>query len=193
MGQEKLLWQLQGLVQEEYMLRKKEELKPLIGHLKALMDNIKQTEEHNEKMKEQRLQNEKKALQTENEINSLNTRIKGAKDKLYGKKGGSLKELLSLQQSVLKMGEEAEKNETAYLELLKNIEELKEKEDRLKEVIRALKKEYNENVRIYQKKSKELELELAQNELRQEEIREQLDPDVLRLFQEVKKRFPKTR
>ncbi|MCR4443236.1 MAG: C4-type zinc ribbon domain-containing protein [Peptococcaceae bacterium] len=190
MEQEKLIWQLQEFVQEEYLLRKKSELKPLVEHLKKLREDIKRVEAEADGLQRQAAETERKAQELEKKVSLINKQIKGGKEKLYGAKGSSLKELLSLQQSVLKKESEAEKGEVLYWEMLKKAEELRSGQKQAREAIKQLKREYNDNVKVYREKLQQIELKLAENRLKQEKIREKLKPEVLSFFQEVEKKFP---
>lgn len=192
MEQERYLFKLQELVQQEQQLRGKHELKPLISTLRKLQDSIKETEAWCDDLQRQAEEAEKKARELEKNIAEVNKKKESGKEKLYGAKGGSLKELLSLQQSVLKMEDEIEKGEALYWELEKQIEELKNERQSAKEKIRNLKKEYNENVKIYKEQVGQLEIKLAENKAMQEEIRGLMKPEILRLFTEVEKRIPGT-
>jgi len=190
MEQEKLLWQLQEYVQEEYHLRKKGELKPFIERLKRLQDDIKRGETELADLERQVSETERKAHVLEKQVSLINRQIKEGKGKLYEAKGSSLKELLSLQQSVLKKEAEAEKGEALYWEMLKKVEELRNEQQRVRESNRLLKREYNDCVKVYREKLQEIELKLNENRLNQEKIRDMLKPDVLNIFQEVEKKFP---
>ena len=191
MEQEKMLWRLQELVLEEFILRKKEELLPMIKDLKGLQETIKGAEEEAKKIRQQIEEAQIDTAQWEKQISIISKQIISGKEKLYSSKGGSLKELLSLQQSILKMEEEAEKGERLYYDKLKTTEELVDSLDRTKTVIKDLKKRYNQDVQVYKEQLHQVELKLADNMLKQEALQEDLTPETLRLFTEAKKRYPK--
>jgi len=191
MEQERMLWQLQELVQEEFVLKKKQEIIPLIKHLKELQDTIKGTEEETLRLQQEIDEAQQKAGKLEKQINTISKQVKGGKEKLFGSKGGSLKELLSLQQSIFKMETEAEKGETDYFENMKKIDELNEKLDQAKAVAKELKKQYNQEVKVYKERLNQIDLKLAENRLGQERLREELAPEILRLFTETERRYPR--
>lgn len=192
MEQERYLFKLQELVQQEQQLKGKHVLKPLISTLRKLQDSIKETEAWCDDLQRQAEEVEKKAQELEKNMAEINKKKEAGKEKLYSAKGGSLKELLSLQQSVLKMEEEIEKGEALYWELAKQTEELKNERQSIREKVRNLKKEYNENVKTYKEQVGQLEIKLAENKAIQEEIRGLLQPELLRLFTDVEKRIPGT-
>ena len=109
MEQERKLLHLQELVREELKLQKKEELLPMIKHLKGLRDTIKTAEEEAKRIEQQIVETKQYLAQLEKQAGIIADKVKGGKEKLYNSKGGSLKELLSLQQSILKLEAEAEK------------------------------------------------------------------------------------
>lgn len=190
MDQEKLLLQLKDLLQEEALLKKKEAIKPLINSLKKMQDEIRNTETQSIELQTTITAAEQKVLETEKLMGTLNNKIEDTKDKLYGTKGGSLKELLSFQQSVQKMEEEAAKAEGLYLELIKSIEELKHSRVKIKEIFKALKIKYNEELKIYKEESQKFEQNIAENQLRQNKIKENLKPETIKLLTETIRRFP---
>ncbi len=191
MEQERLIWDLQAITQEEYSLQKKEGIRPMVERLKQLQESIKAAEEENSKLLKLLALAEDKGAKLDTEVARLTKEAKGSKDKLYQAKGGSLKELLSLQQSVVKMEEKVSKSENRYMEVLNEIEALKAKQEQVKEIIKSLKKEYNEGVKEYKKAVSQLDIQLAQLKLMKEEILERLSPEVLRLYTETEKRFPR--
>lgn len=190
MEQERLIWELQSLVQEEHFLQRKEELKPLVNQLKDLQESIKNGEEEVRFLQGEITDNAAKSTEIEQLINKMSQQLKGNREKLYGVKGGSLKELLGMQQAIMKTEEELQKTETSYLETLKNIDVLNEKEKKTREIIRALKMEYNEDLKKYKAEKNRLDLKIAEIQLKQEEIKEKLKPEILSLFLDTMKRFP---
>ncbi|MFZ5752776.1 MAG: zinc ribbon domain-containing protein [Bacillota bacterium] len=191
MEQARLIWDLQAIAQEEYVLQKKEGLKSLVVRLKQLQDSIKRAEEESSKLGNLLAGAEAKATKLDTEVARITKQAQGSKDKLYQAKGGSLKELLSLQQSLIKMEEEVNKSENRYMEVLNEIENLKKKQEQVKEIIKSLKKEYNEGVKEYKKAVSQLDFKLAELKLKREEIEEQLSPETLRLYTETERRFPR--
>lgn len=191
MEQERLIWELQALTQEEYGLQKKDVLKPVVARLKQLQESIKRAEEENGTLVNLLAQAEVKAAKLDREVDRITKQAKGNKNKLYQTKGGSLKELLSLQQTVVKMEEEITNNENRYMEVLHEIENLKAKQKQVEEIIKSLKKEYNEGVKEYKKTVSQIDVRLAELTLKREEIEERLSPEALRLYRETEKRFPR--
>ena len=59
-----------------------------------------------------------------------------------------------------------------------------------KEIVKELKKNYNQEVKGYKERVNEVELKLADNLLKQEKLKEDLSPEVLRLFMETKRKYP---
>lgn len=190
MTQERLLWELQSLVQEVYTLQKKEELKPLAARLRELQLNIKNGEAELLRLNRQIEETEKIIVQKEENINMKMESVKKGKEKLYSAKGSSLKELLSLQQSLAKTEEEVQKAETDYWETQKKLEELKKAVRQTKEIIRTFKLEYNEGVKRYNAEKQQVELKIAELLLKQDKIKEELNPETLKLFLAKEKQFP---
>lgn len=191
MEQERLIWDLQALAQEEYELLKKDGLKPMVVRLKQLQESIKRAEEESSTLVNLLAEAEAKAAKLDREVARMTKQAKGSKDKLYQAKGGSLKELLSLQQSVVKMEEEITNSENRYMDVLNELDNLKAKQKQVKEIIKSLKKEYNEGVKEYKKTVSQIDVRLAELKLKREEIEEQLCPETLRLYTETEKRFPR--
>lgn len=190
MEQEKLLLQMKELMLEEQSLKKKENIRPLIGSLKRMQDEIRNIENQVIEYQNRLTENEQKVLEAENQMSALNSKIEDSKVKLYGTKGGSLKELLSFQQSVQKMEEEVARMEVSYLERIKLIDELKQDRKKLKENIRTLKIKYNDDLKLYKEESQKLENNLVENQQKQNIIKEKFKPETLKLFSETVKKYP---
>lgn len=190
MNQERLLWRLQELKQEEAVLLKSKELKLLSNNLKGLQEKVKKGEEEIKTLRAKINQGNKKSIELEKDANSLFEQVQASKEKLYGAKGGSLKELLSWQQSVLKLEIQEKETENRYWDKLKEIEEYKSEKEKVKKSLRDLKKEYNEGVRQYNEIKTQLDWQLLEIKSKQEEVWEQLLPEVLKLYEEVEKRYP---
>jgi predicted nucleic acid-binding Zn-ribbon protein len=190
MNQERLLWRLQELKQEEAVLLKSKELKLLSNNLKGLQEKVKKGEEEIKTLRAKINQGNKKSTELEKDANGLFKQIQASKEKLYGAKGGSLKELLSWQQSVLKLETQEKETENRYWDKLKEIEEYKSEKEKVKKNLRDLKKEYNEGVRQYNEIKTQLDWQLLEIKSKQEEVWEQLLPEVLKLYEEVEKRYP---
>jgi len=190
MERDKLIWELQGLVQEEYAIKNKKELREMADELRILQGSVKRAEEELQKLGKEAAEGEKRALELEKQTGVIAKQVKNGKEKLYETKGASLKELLSMQQSVQKMEEEIEKNEALYLETINEIEEKKNRQQQTRDIVKSLKTEYNEKLRVYREKAKQTELELAALSVKMEQVRERLDPEALRFYQDTLKRFP---
>lgn len=190
MNQEQLLWRLQELKQAEAALLKNEELRPLIKNLKELQQNVKRGEEEIQSLLDKIENGNKKAVKLEKDTDMLAKQVEESKGKLYGVKGGSLKELLSLQQSVLKLEAQGKEIETLYWDNLKAIEEYKNEKERLKGKLKVIKKEYNEGVKEYKEIKVQFEWKLSEIKNKEEEVLEQLLPEVVRLYEEAEKRHP---
>ena len=190
MERDRLIWELQGLAQHEYSLKNKNNLKPMVDELKILQGSIKGGEAELQSLQDAIAMNEKKALELEKQSSLIVKQVKSGKEKLYGTKGASLKELLSIQQSVLKMDEEIEKSETLYLDTLSGIEAQKDSYRQTKGIVRSLKKDYNEKLKVYRERVAQIELELAAVRIKQEELKERLEPAALRIYEDTLRRFP---
>ena len=105
---------------------------------------------------------EKEVQILEEESGNLAEQVKINKKKLYEAKGSTLKELLSLQQVVLKLESQGQETEGKYWTLLKKIEECQEKKEQYQETIKTWQKEFNEGIEQYQKIKAEVELKLAE-------------------------------
>ncbi|GEM_PF-1175157 len=190
MSQGKLLWQLQELKREEAALQNTEELRALLKNLKVLQGKVQKGEKETEALLQGISEGEKQIEELEQKVNKLLEQTKGSKGKLYDPKGGSSKELLSLQQSVLKMEEQSKETEKMYWEITQKIEEYRQKKEEMKEAVKIWKREYNEGVREYKRIKTQLELKLAEVKSKQAEVREQLSSEAIRLYELAEKRYP---
>lgn len=188
--QERLLWRLQELKQEEVALTQTEELKAIMGRLKDFRGKVQTGEQELQSLLEMIEKMENEVAELEKKSSYWAEQVKISKDKLYETKGSSLKELLSLQQSVLKLESQGKEAENKYWELLKKIEECRQKKDEYKETIKVLQIEFDEGVTQYQKMKAEIELKFAEIKSKQEEVQEQLFPEVVKLFQEAERHYP---
>lgn len=190
MTQEKLLLEMQALSQEEQALRRKVELKPLFDALKKMLDEIRKTEAETVLLQESAEKEEQEAAAISEHISGLNTKIDEVKEKLYSSKGGQLKELLGLQQSIHRMEEETEKNDAQYWEKMKKAEDLKKLRVKLREELREMKKTYNEELKIYKEKGQVLENKQAEVAEKLSAVKEKLTPEMISLYTETEKRIP---
>jgi len=188
--QEELLWKLQELKQEETSLIQTEEIITVVRNLKDLKSNVKIGEQELQSLTEMIKNTEDEVEELEKESNSRTEQLKTQKEKLYDAKGGSLKELLSLQQAILKLETQGKDTENKYWSLLKKIDDYKQKKIEYKKTIRACQLEFNKVLGKYKKLKSQVELKLAEIKSKQEAVREQLLPEVNRLYLEAEKRFP---
>jgi predicted nucleic acid-binding Zn-ribbon protein len=188
--QERLLWKLQELKLEEDSLLQSEELKSVVGKLKGFQEKVKTGEKELQMLLQMIEKTEKEVADLEEESGCLAEQAKINKKKLYEAKGSTLKELLSLQQSVLKLESQGQETEEKYWDLLKRIEECKRKKNQYQETIKIWQKEFDEGITQYKKMKAELELKLAEIKSKQEEVVEQLLPQVKKLYQEAERRYP---
>lgn len=190
MGQEKLLLELQELIQKEHELKRKEDSIAMLKELKEKMKVIEATQKKYAEFKGELAEMEKSSFKQEKQINYMDQQVKTEKERLYQNKGGSLKELLGLQQSVAKMEEDIKEEEAQYWETVTKVETLKSDLKKYKENLKAMKESYNEGVREYKRTKAEVELELTQLVLKQEDIKEQLQPEALKLFERIQSKYP---
>lgn len=190
MEQMRIILQLQDIINEKAFLKKSNELGSKAKELKVLQESIRKVEEEYQTVEAGILSVEEKTKNLEIQTEKLAQQANSSKDRLYGAKGGSLKELLSLQQAIQKIEQDVEKSEALYWDTFKQIEQLKEKRKKLREMIKALKLQYNEGVKIYKSEKNNMELKLAEITIKEEELREKLGPEVLKKFTDTEKRFP---
>lgn len=190
--QEKLLWRLQELKQEEVGLTQADEIRAIIMKLKDLKVNVQTGERKLQSLTELIEKTENEISELEKESNTRAEQAKLQKEKLYEAKGSSLKELLSLQQAVLKLETQGKEAENRYWELLKKLDEYKRKIVEYKQTIRACRKAYNQEVREYKKLKVQIELKLAELKSKQEEVQEQLLPEVRKIYIEAERRYPQS-
>lgn len=190
MEQNRLILDLQDTIREKANLKKAGGLAAMAQSLKALQEGVRKAEEEFQIIEGEITATEERTKNLELLSERLAQQTKGSKDRLYGAKGSSLKELLSLQQSINKLEQDMEKNEAEYWNTFKQIEDMKEKQKKLKAVIKELKVQYNNSVKSYKAEKNNIELKLAEITIKEEEIREKLSPEVLKKFAETEKRFP---
>ncbi|MGI6607086.1 MAG: zinc ribbon domain-containing protein [Peptococcia bacterium] len=190
MSQEELVWKLQELKRKEAEIKNGEELKPWVGKLKALQAKVQGGEQESEDLTREISAGEKNARRLEQEINELSAQTSEKKEKLYASKGGPLKEILSMQQAILKQEEQTKEAEKTYWEMNRQIEEWKKKIVELTAEIKSWKREYNEGVREYKKIKEQYDLKLAALQSQLEEVAEQLQPQTLKLVKSAEKRYP---
>lgn len=188
--EEKLLQELQNRVQEGYRLQNKEELKALVKGIKGLQDTINEGEEEIKSLKREIEESRQGVNDQERQLDLLSEQIEKNKERLYESQGKSLKELLSLQQSVFNMEQDRDKGETCYLEREKSTEDLIDEYKKKRSIIKELKLQYNDEVREYRRAKEQGELKTVENKIKQEEIKEEMKPETLRVFEESLKRFP---
>ncbi|MDX9872362.1 MAG: C4-type zinc ribbon domain-containing protein [Clostridia bacterium] len=190
MTQEKLLLELQAFSQAERALKRKVELKPLLDALKKMLDRIKNMEAQILLLQEEAEREEKEAALVSEHISTVNAKIEEVKEKLYSSKGGQLKELLGLQQSIHRMEEETEKADAQYWDKMKKAEELKQQRSQIRDELREMKKAYNEELKVYKEKSLFLEQKQAEVSQQLAAVKKKLTPEMLSLYTETEKRIP---
>ncbi|MGI6588833.1 MAG: zinc ribbon domain-containing protein [Peptococcia bacterium] len=188
--QERLLWRLQDLKLVEDDLLQSDEVKAVVGKLKEFQEKVKTGEKELQTLLQMIEKTEEEIQTLEEESGCLVEQLKINKKKLYEAKGSSLKELLSLQQAVLKLESQGQETEEKYWDFLKKIEEYKQQKNQYQETIKIWQKEFAEGLTQYQKMKAELDLKLAEIKNKQEEVVEQLLPEVKKLYLEAEKRYP---
>jgi predicted nucleic acid-binding Zn-ribbon protein len=190
MSQEELVWKLQEIKRNEAEIKKSEELKSWIAKLKGLQAKVQGGEQEREALTREISAAEKNARRLEQEINELSAQTSEKKEKLYASKGGPLKEILSMQQAILKQEEQTKEAEKTYWEMNRQIEEWKKKKVELTGKIKSWKREYNEGVREYKKIKEQYNLKLAAIQSQLEEVAEQLQAQTRKLVEAAEKRYP---
>jgi len=190
MEQARLLLELQNYLQEKNAQQKSGQLVSMAQNLRELQLTISKAEKESQELSEVVTRNEAAARNFEQQASKIAEQVKSGKERLYGSKGGGLKELLGLQQSLQKLEEDAEKGEAKYWEMLKEVEEYNNRLKATKEIIKALKAQYNQGVRDYKELKNETELKIAEIQLREDEIISRLKPENLNIFRDAAKRFP---
>jgi predicted nucleic acid-binding Zn-ribbon protein len=188
--QERLLWKLQELKIAENKLWQSGELKAVVGKLKELQEKVKEGEKELQTLLQMIERTEKEVHVLEEKSGNLARQIEINKEKLYQAKGSSLKELLSLQQSVLNLETEGEETEEKYWQLLKKIEACKSKKEQYQEMVKVWQEEFQDGVNEYQAVKNQAGLKIAEIKSKQEEICEQLWPEIKVAYQEVEKQYP---
>lgn len=190
MEQMRIILQLQDVINEKAILKKSNDLGAKAKDLRVMQESIGKIEEEYQIIETEISATEEKTRSLEQLSEKLAQQAQGSKDRLYNAKGGSLKELLSLQQAMQRIELDIQKSEAEYWDTFKEIEQLKEKRKNLKEMIKALKNQYNEGVKLYKAEKNNIELKLAEITIKEEELRERLAPEVLKKFADTEKRFP---
>lgn len=190
MEQARLLLELQNYLQEKNAEQKNDQLVSMAQNLRELQVTIGKADKEYQELLEAATRTDIEARSFEQQISKISEQVKSGKDRLYGSKGGGLKELLGLQQSLQKLEEDVEKGEAKYWEMLKEVEEYNKQQKATKEVIKALKAQYNQGVRDYKELKNKTELKNAEIQLREDEVISRLDPEYLRVFRETVRRYP---
>lgn len=184
------LMELSNFSLEKDRVNPNRQLKPILIELRsietAVNNGIKQEQELDEKIKEKK----NEILEIENAHPKLEELREKAKERLALVKGMSLKEMISIQQVLAKAEENLGLNETKTLELGEEIEKITEEIERIKDSVNELKRQYNNKVAIYNKSKRDLDLALAALESREETLRQELEPEMLALFDETARLVP---
>lgn len=190
MEQLRLLLELQNCLQQKQALQKNDQLVGMAEGLRELQKTIRKAETEYLELQELVGRTEVDAQNIEQQIKKIAEQVKCSKDKLYGSKGSGLKELLSLQQSLQKSEEDVVKGEARYWEMLKAVEESTQKQKAVREVIKALKAQYNQGVREYKEEKNSIELKIAEIQCHEEAVISQLSQEDLIIFRDAVRRYP---
>lgn len=190
MQQAKILLKLQEYLQRKQDLKKDVQLTSLANELKILKTTISKAEQESIELDVLAKNKEEKAREVELQVAKTAEQAKSSKERLYNAKGSGLKELLGLQQSIQILEEDIETGEAGYWKLINEAEEFRNKRTKDKEIIKALKAQYNEGVREYNRLRKNLELQLAENQLHEEETISQLNKEYLDAYKQMERKFP---
>jgi len=182
--------ELQNYLQERKALQKNSQLADTAQSLRELRETIARAEQEYEGLQQSAVKAQLDAKEVELQVNRMMDQIKGGKEKLYGAKGSGIKELLSLQQSLQKMEEDAQKGEARYWEMLKEAEGFTAKQKEVREIVKTLKAQYNQKVREYKEEKQRIELKIAEVQNREEEAASRLTKQNLLIFRTAEQKYP---
>jgi predicted nucleic acid-binding Zn-ribbon protein len=114
--------------------------------------------------------------------------VRQGETRLYESKGRSLRELLSIQQSIVTAKADLRAGEDAYLKLLNELDTMGTEKEKAEAASKELKKMYNQKVRDFKLKKRDLELQIKALEADEETIRKELSEKTLNLYDSVLKR-----
>ncbi len=188
----KELWNLQEKRIEHENVKVEYNNSPVLVEIKELKIKLTETENDFEAVEEQKKEVDKKVRKSNIEQLELEENEKRIKDKLYNGEISNPKELSGLQEKLVGIKEEKGKKEDNYLELSILQEDLDEKKEMLSSSLKELKLEYaakNANLQSYK--------EECQNKLNKivkdyNKLKEKIEPDLLKKYSRLYKRFGNT-
>lgn len=120
------------------------------------------------------------------ELEDLQEKIDSLNKKLYGATVKNPKELLNLQREVESLKRELRKREDALLDIMARAEDVEREGRASSDELERLEQEWHQKQDALNKEKAEIEPQLASLNERRQQLRSQIDHDVLQLYEEAK-------
>ncbi|MDR1203995.1 MAG: hypothetical protein LBL26_00735 [Peptococcaceae bacterium] len=188
MGEGKFLLELSSIQAKKDALDPKRVLSEDFKAIKGLKRQIESMEAMLEGEKELRASRMKSIAALEAEMGGKEQYLRQGETRLYESKGHSLRELLGIQQAIVAAEADLRAGEDTYLSLLNELEGMGKEREKTEAASKELKKTYNQKVRDFKLKKRDLELQIKALEAGEESIRKELSEKTLNLYDSVLKR-----
>lgn len=188
MKEYKLLNDLQKLDIEIDELREKLTHLPEEAALKDFRERLKEQEEALKEKQTQLASKESVQKKVEGELELLDLKIKDEDDKLYSGTITNPKELKSIQQEVVLLRTKKDEIETDLLELLDEVDSLREETNRALSNFKELAKQVEEAGQKYKKVSKEIDQKLNCLKEESETIAKSISDSLISIYKDIREK-----
>lgn len=188
MKEYKLLNDLQKLDIEIDELREKLTHLPEEAALKDFRERLKEQEEALKEKQTQLASKESVQKKVEGELELLDLKIKDEDDKLYSGTITNPKELKSIQQEVVLLRTKKDEIETDLLELLDEVDSLREETNRALSNSKELAKQVEEAGQKYKKVSKEIDQKLNCLKEESETIAKSISDPLISIYKDIREK-----
>lgn len=190
MDKYEILLELNRISGEKFKMDPKEKLRPILKEMKSIKTAVEVGLREQEEYTNKAAAAEKETMELRGNLPKLTVTIARGKERMALVKGMTLKEMLSIQQTVAKAEESIQQSKAMMERLQYDREEYLAEARKAGMMVSELKRQYNEKIKVYQKEKDQIELQFAALLSKEEALKEDLGPKLLRIFQEAARAVP---
>jgi len=185
-----ILLELNRISEEKCKMDPKEQLRPILKEMKHIKMAVEVGLQEQEAYVQATAAADKEITELRDHLPRLAATISRGKERMALVKGMTLKEMLSIQQTVAKSEDSVVQSRARIDQLQYDCEEYLAEARKASAMVSELKRQYNEKVKVYQKEKERIELQYAALLSKEEALKEALGPKLLRAFNEAARVVP---
>jgi len=176
------LYEISKIYEEKEALDPRNHLQPIFKEIKNIKTAIENGRSLAARLDEENEDSLKAIEKIKQEKPKLEEKILKYKEKLAKIRNSRLTEMIEIQQAIKALNEKIAEGSVQINELQDNIRKNEERKREIRDAVLGLKKQYNDKVILYNKTKAELDLKIAALTAKEEELKEELSPDVLNIL-----------